>query len=158
MRIAAAVFGGVGAALCCLRGVFWAGGWLFVSVMMGRGINAVSLLQIGSEVATAISGMLGLVGAGLVVAGTRTGAGASLMLVGAVGVAATVAVYTLLLSILMAPIENAAGRRLGRTFILARATTSAGSLPPWRSSSARCWRSSPVVDQAASLAPLERPL
>jgi len=35
------------------------------------------------------------------------------MLVGAVGVAATVAVYTVLLSILMAPIENAAGASVG---------------------------------------------
>ena len=56
--------------------------------MMGDLTNPVGLLLIGSEGAMAIFGILGMVGTGLVIAGTRFVTGALLMLVGAVGTTA----------------------------------------------------------------------
>ncbi len=110
MRIAAAVVGGLGALVGAAKGILSAGGWLFVGLMMDDLTNRVSLLLIGTEGATAIFSILGLVGAGRLLAGTRLGTGTLLMLVGAVGVVVSVATYPLLLSVLMAPIVNATGR------------------------------------------------
>lgn len=82
------------------KGVLSAGGWLFVGLMMEDPANRVFLFLIGAEGATAIFSIPGLVGAGLLLAGTRLGAGTLLMLVGAVSVAVSVAGYPLLLSVL----------------------------------------------------------
>lgn len=77
--------------------------------MMGNLTNPVGLLLIGSEGAMAIFGILGMVGTGLVIAGTRLATGALLMLVGAVGTTVSTAAYPLLLSIIMAPVVEATG-------------------------------------------------
>lgn len=73
---------------------------------MGDLTNGVSLLLIGTAGATTVFSVLGMVGVGLVFAGTRLRAGASLMLIGAVGATAA---YPLLLSVIMAPLVNATG-------------------------------------------------
>ena len=64
MRVAAAVIGGLGALVGAAKGVLSAGGWLFVGVMMGNLTNRVFLLLIGTEGATAIFSILGMVGWG----------------------------------------------------------------------------------------------
>ncbi len=88
MHIAAAVVGGLGALTGAAKGTLAVEMWLFVGLMMGDLTNPVGLLLIGSEGAMAIFGILGMVGTGLVIAGTRFVTGALLMLVGAVGTTA----------------------------------------------------------------------
>lgn len=109
MRVAATIIGGLGALVDMARGVVSAGGWLFVGAMMGDLTNSVSLLLIGTAGTIAVFSTLGKVGAGLVFAGARLRAGALLLLIGALGVAAATAAYPLLLSVIMAPVVNATG-------------------------------------------------
>ena len=79
-------------------------GWLFVGAMMTELANSVSLLLIVYNGATAIFSILGMVGAGFILASTRLRIGALLMLVGALVVQNATAAYPLLLSVVMAPI------------------------------------------------------
>jgi hypothetical protein len=77
--------------------------------MMTELANSVSLLLIVYDDATALFSILGMVGAGFILASTRLRIGALLMLVGALVVQNAPAAYPLLLSVVMAPIVNATG-------------------------------------------------
>ncbi len=113
MRVAAAVIGGLGALVGMAKGVFGFVGWLFVGLgaaFVGLpegvpGANPYLDLALGTEGATAVFSTLGMVGAGVAIAG-RLRAGAWIMLVSAVGIAASVVAYTLLLAVVMAPVAN----------------------------------------------------
>ncbi len=100
LHVATLLIGGIAALVGLTKGLLVVSGFLFVGLMMGT--NPYLYLLLGSEGTCAVSGALGLVGVGLTAAG-RCLTGVSLMLVGAVGVAASALLYTLLLPSVMPP-------------------------------------------------------
>ncbi len=116
LRLAAMLIGGLGALVAVVKGLF-----LFPLLAMLELVRVFTAppgtehqpspymnVMLGSEGATLICGMLGMVGAGLAVAG-RLRAGALLMAASAVGVAGAVAAYAYLIPVVTRPMAEYLG-------------------------------------------------
>ncbi len=115
-RLAAMLIGGLGALVAVVKGLFLFP--LLVMLELVRVFNAppgtglvpspYMNVMLGTEGVTLICGMLGMVGAGLAVAG-RLRAGALLMVVSAAGVAGAVAAYAYLMPVVTRPMAEYLG-------------------------------------------------
>lgn len=105
MRVAAAIIGAAGAAIGALRGVIGILGYLFLGTLAGDLFSPVALAQLGGEVAALLFCVLGAVGAYLTI--TRGGrVGALMMLLAAIGIAASFLAQALLSHLLVpAPVR-----------------------------------------------------